>query len=473
MKILAAFLLLLSTLAYSYETDQYSSLGVEIKDSEEVLNGLVNRVIHFTAENWSGEQNSYKFAMDVVRFLNNRQLERFANIDPQIGHYNPRKDSIYQYVSAAVSPIIRYKLLASSININGVHMGADKMSHFFGVGSMLFTDYTEELGNDGLEYGELDRAALDEALDHSVFTEYAYWGMATTGVYSNADLVVNYEGFRFLLSMFVDNVVEGKKAIIRWDGNTPIVQGEFDFSDFVNDYWSEALNPNRLKYGLHGKVLLALQKKCLDGSINEGTVLRSPIDEELNERYAELLGLTPNRYTLLMDNVCANVKSWNSTQLRGFKKEIAELDKEFAKIDRVAPTDEPELDDLISGTMWVCRGDKKKAENEHQMMMYYDGISSERIIGVLKDSLASSESNKLCETMPVELIYSDNPVRRGDIDLAIHYCVERDSDGNINESKYYSVEKDGNTLYSMEGYINFVDAKAYVLRTTNKNCNWY
>ncbi len=57
-----------------------------------------------------------------------------------------------------------------------------------------------------------------------------------TGSYSNADLVANYEGYRFYRSLFDDDVISGKTAILRWENNRWVIQREFDWADHVNEY---------------------------------------------------------------------------------------------------------------------------------------------------------------------------------------------------------------------------------------------
>ena len=66
----------------------------------------------------------------------------------------------------------------------------------------------------------------------------------TTGIYSNADVVANYEGHRFYRSLFEDGIIPGKSAILHWENDGWIVQRDFDWADHVNAYWDEALNVN-------------------------------------------------------------------------------------------------------------------------------------------------------------------------------------------------------------------------------------
>ncbi len=54
-------------------------------------------------------------------------------------------------------------------------------------------------------------------------------------MFSNADLVANYEGWRFYQSLFEDNVVEGKAAILMLDGDIYVQQRPFSFADHIND----------------------------------------------------------------------------------------------------------------------------------------------------------------------------------------------------------------------------------------------
>ena len=48
----------------------------------------------------------------------------------------------------------------------------------------------------------------------------------------------------FYRSLFEDNTVPGKPAILAWEDDHWIMQRPFDWADHVNDYWDEALNVN-------------------------------------------------------------------------------------------------------------------------------------------------------------------------------------------------------------------------------------
>ena len=126
-----------------------------------------------------------------------------------------------------------------TFGIPGVHnielydelIGSDKIGHFISQGRKYYRRY--------VRYESEERAA-----EHSAYTERAIFGSMTTGIYSNADVVANYEGHRFYRSLFEDGIIPGKPAILRWEADGWVVQREFDWADHVNAYWDEALNVN-------------------------------------------------------------------------------------------------------------------------------------------------------------------------------------------------------------------------------------
>ena len=117
-------------------------------------------------------------------------------------------------------------------------IGSDKIGHFISQGRKFYKRY--------LVFGSEEMAA-----EHSAYTERAIFGQMSNGIYSNADLVANYEGHRFFRSLFEDGITPGKPAILRWEDNGWVVQREFDWADHVNEYWDEALNVNHFDAGLY------------------------------------------------------------------------------------------------------------------------------------------------------------------------------------------------------------------------------
>ena len=138
-----------------------------------------------------------------------------------------------------------------TIKVNGILIGSDKLGHFLSQGRKFYRRYQKSLDE-------------TKAAEHSAYTERALFGQATTGVYSNADLVANYEGLRFYRSLFEDDIIPGKKAILKWTGNGWEIQREFTWADHVNEYWDEALNINHYDALLYPRMKQRLETFCPD-----------------------------------------------------------------------------------------------------------------------------------------------------------------------------------------------------------------
>ena len=278
-QIVAILSLALPLAASAYETDQFYNRSQAIRDSTEVLNRKVNDTLAEIVADWRKGHDKKAFVYEVYRRLGGRhwvdKLERWAMKSPDVDKLEtPRYDSIYSGL-----PIwsIRTTFLfgiGSTIRVNNQLIGSDKIGHFFSQGRKFYRRY--------LRYGSEAKAAKQSA-----YTERAIFGSGTTGAYSNADLVANYEGYRFYRSLFDDDVVPGKPAILRWQDGGWVIQREFDWADYVNAYWDEALNMNDYDRLLYKHIRKRLLKQCPDyWKHPELYTIRN--EHELKSRYSHL-----------------------------------------------------------------------------------------------------------------------------------------------------------------------------------------
>lgn len=105
-----------------------------------------------------------------------------------------------------------FPILNPTMKVNGICIGSDKLGHFFQQG-WTFRN-TEDSSN---------TAAAEEESERS---EGGGYGLATTGVFSNADQEANRQGGRFY------------KDLIATPGMT------FDISTYISSRWNENDNPN-------------------------------------------------------------------------------------------------------------------------------------------------------------------------------------------------------------------------------------
>ncbi len=161
--------------------------------------------------------------------------------------------SVYQDFGYLDGPSLRLKGLTDAVWIDGHLIGLDKIGHFFAEGWSYFEPTWR---------GE---AGLQESMIWGQQQEAGKFGLITTGVYSHADLVANFQGWRFWnrilwqqrdpLKGFWANLsgrqmvscsLQILESLKRWE---PVFRWElrqtFDIRDYVDGVWDEAHNCNR------------------------------------------------------------------------------------------------------------------------------------------------------------------------------------------------------------------------------------
>ena len=164
-------------------------------------------------------------------------------------------DSIYRDINYLEGFSLNMKELSDVVNINGHLIGLDKMGHFFAEGWQYF------------ELTQYKKNNIDQALKWGKEQEAGKFGYTTTGIFSFADLVANFNGWRFwnkvllkekdplkgAISTFFNkpyitceiqiiDSLKNKKIVKAWEYNT-----RFDLSEYVDGAWDEGNNCNSYK----------------------------------------------------------------------------------------------------------------------------------------------------------------------------------------------------------------------------------
>lgn len=277
--LLVTALLLAPQFCRAYETDQFSNRLKPIEDSTELLDGRVNLSIEESVADWKGPRKDKKVVNAIYHDIGGHhwvdKIERWAMNSDDVERLQPdRRSSIYSGHPLWAARVAKLFGVGPTIKLNGTLIGSDKLGHFLSQGRKFYFRY--------LKYLDEEKAA-----EHSAYTERALFGQMTTGVYSNADLVANYEGYRFYRSLFEDDIIPGKPAILRWEEDRWVIQRPFTWADHVNEYWDEALNINHYDALLYPHMKDRLLEFCPD-------YFQSPeqyvIEDEvgLRDRYADL-----------------------------------------------------------------------------------------------------------------------------------------------------------------------------------------
>ncbi|MDX1410065.1 MAG: hypothetical protein R3330_18070, partial [Saprospiraceae bacterium] len=278
-----ASLILVSLLApqtiEGYETDQFHNRLEPIRDSTIALNRQVNQTIEDTVAHWSGPRDDSKFVDEIFHAIGGYhwvdKIEKWAMKSDEVDRLStPRRDSIYSDQPIWATRFIGLFGVGPTIKLNGQLIGSDKLGHFLSQGRKFYFRFQK--------YSDEARAA-----EQSAYTERAIFGQLTTGVYSNADLVANYEGYRFYRSLFEDNIIAGKPAIVRWENGGWQIQRSFTWADHVNAYWDEALNVNHFDGLLYPHMKERLSGFC-DDFEEKPDMYRISNEAALIERYQHL-----------------------------------------------------------------------------------------------------------------------------------------------------------------------------------------
>lgn len=278
----------------AYETDQYSARNLVLADSVEALNEQVNQALLRIAAEWSGEPDPQRFARQVYKRLGGRhwvdRLERWAVRNNELDKFHPRRrGSVYSGLPPWATRANFFFGVGPTIRVYGVLIGTDKLGHFVSQGWKYHKRY-------------LKSGSTEHAVRLGTRNEASIFGSPTTGTFSNADLVANYEGLRFYRSLFEDGVTGDLEAIVEWADGAARINRPFDFRHHVNDYWDEALNPNRYDRLLSRPMLERLRALCPDFDQDPDAWV-SPQEDALRQGYS-ILGLRDGTSHRL-DRVCA------------------------------------------------------------------------------------------------------------------------------------------------------------------------
>jgi len=292
--------------AVGYESDQYTNRSQPIEDSTEVLNRQVNAAIAEIVADWhKGHDemavvNAIYWKIGGVHWVDH--IEKWAMKSDEVDHLDiPRYHSVFSGQPFWAVRVTALFGVGKTIMVNGQLIGTDKLGHFISQGRKFYRRFRKS-GSEA------------QAARRSAFTERAIFGQMSNGIYSNADLVANYEGHRFFRSLFEDDIIPGKPAILRWQDGGWVIQRDFDWADHVNEYWDEALNVNHFDAVLYKHMRERLISYCPEYR-EHPSLYTIENEEELKARYAHL-GLRDNS-ELRLDSLCPAQAHLNGDAIPG------------------------------------------------------------------------------------------------------------------------------------------------------------
>jgi hypothetical protein len=132
-----------------------------------------------------------------------------------------------------------FPILNPTMKVNGICIGSDKLGHFAQQGAEYFVMARRTSG----------KTAAD-AEDFGERTEGGGFGLATTGVFSNADLEANRQGLKFY-----DDIAANPSLT-------------FDIGSYISNKWNEQANPNLYESSVAEKVWSNLLTRTWTGTFD-------------------------------------------------------------------------------------------------------------------------------------------------------------------------------------------------------------
>jgi hypothetical protein len=245
---------LLTCFLQAAETDQFYAAKAVIRDSSNEVNGFFHERIQVALDKVNNKKNSVscrlaakevllqvvgEFApIDYIKSKSVSKVTSFVKKSPTVERFPENDIDDKEYKSNSIyrnRPFPNnFSSIARTININGVYLGTDKISHFSIIGKTYYKNFLK-----GLDKGMSVESAQEYAVAKGMKQEIALLGYKIGGTLSYGDLEANYQGL-----VFGRDMCEGEKPYLisvksRWVHNP---ENLFDIKKYVNPKYDEAYN---------------------------------------------------------------------------------------------------------------------------------------------------------------------------------------------------------------------------------------
>ncbi|MFN2500642.1 MAG: hypothetical protein ABR530_01375 [Pyrinomonadaceae bacterium] len=156
-----------------------------------------------------------------------------------------------------------YLTLSPTVRLYGHEFGIDKLEHLFQQGHQYYTRQRE-----AVDSGKSLSEGSTKAIEWGKLTERTYYGLLTSGVYSNADLTANYVGLKFYQGLSNPVPIGGSRpAMLRLvDGKWAVANRatlhQYLLKPFISDHLNEAFNPSSYAIYLYPSVRRIVRDKA-------------------------------------------------------------------------------------------------------------------------------------------------------------------------------------------------------------------
>lgn len=275
LKTITLFMTLLTSI-HAAETDQFYASKAVIRDSSNEMNNFFHKKIEEGLDIVNHKKKSVSCRVaasevltqvlgefNLVEYAKNKSIAKisaFTQKSPLIDRYPDDSVSKKEYRNHSIYKNRPFPVnvvgVASTINLNGIYIGTDKMGHFSIVGRTYYKHFLEEL-----EKGLSEEKAQEVAIQKGFKQEEAILGYKIGGTFSYGDLEANYQGLVFARSMCEGETPYLVKQKGKWIHNP---DRQFDIRVYVNPRYDEAYNVSfwspRMWRKMQGEIITAYCK---------------------------------------------------------------------------------------------------------------------------------------------------------------------------------------------------------------------
>ncbi|MEQ1645613.1 MAG: hypothetical protein ABL959_19340, partial [Pyrinomonadaceae bacterium] len=196
-------------------------------------------------------------------------------------HKVPYSESIYFFKPS------NQLTLSPTIRMFDIEFGTDKIEHLLQQGWKYY-----EIRGAELDKGKTPVEAAKKAVEWGKRSERTYYGLMSSGVYSNADLVANYVGMRFYEGMTKPLQINGstRPAILeihegRWRIAPNVDLKASLLKPFISEHLNEAFNPSGYAFYVYPTVKRVVRTRACPGW---QSLIKQTTKADLTERSALL-----------------------------------------------------------------------------------------------------------------------------------------------------------------------------------------
>ena len=264
------------------ETDQFFAWGRPLEDMTGVLNARVNLELERLVAELNRDGRDRPCQKVRFRFFKRHRMLFFDGFEtwsvnsPLVSRSPSGADEMREfkqhYLYGGTSSVFdtgRWMPPSPTVEVNGVRLGTDKLTHLLGT-AWYYHRWYRKARSRGVPLAEAEDRAVRRGLGH----EITILGRAVSGVLSLADLEANYEGM-----WFYEHLCAGDDPNIVYDEGVWRLRRPFDLRDYVTPEWDESYQPNIYIRRKWPKVRQRMLRYC--------RMLEHPQVRAMREAYAE------------------------------------------------------------------------------------------------------------------------------------------------------------------------------------------